>query len=175
VFSRAKRLIKFNESQFIQNPDGTQGTTQVFTDETVRDYVDASVETDRLEMVSVPTQTDLSMTSVLPPYSPQPTPTLQEILESAHPALLAIDGNSNIIELEADYANLSIALGKRCHVMEKQLAMLQSNALGSCEQRAEYRRLRVAVDKDVLQLPHPARFLPGVLLARSLPPRIWST
>ncbi len=104
-------------------------------EEIVRDYADAGVSTDQPETRSVPIQTELSMTSMLPPYSPNPPTTMEEILEAAHPDLLASDENPDIIELETEYANLSMALGKRCHVIEKQIAKKQSQSLKAGEWR----------------------------------------
>jgi hypothetical protein len=99
-----------------------------------QDYVDVSVATDVPQMVSVPTQTDVSMASVLPPYSPTPAPRADDILAAAHPIHSSSLEESALDEMdvEADYANMSLALGKRCVFLEQELAKKQSQTLRRC-------------------------------------------
>lgn len=108
-----------------------------FVEEIVREYIDAGVATDPEPaglpaMSSSAIQTDETHHGTLPPYSPRSDAEIaSEALAHAHPALEASEkvDLKRHGELALGYAEVTMAVGLRCTVLEEKLQVKQGEAM----------------------------------------------
>jgi hypothetical protein len=118
-----------------------------FVEEIVREYTDAGVATDpeipAITMASSAIQTDETHHGALPPYSPRSDAEIaNEALAHVHPALEVTEkvDLERHRELALDYADMTMAVGLRCTVLEEKLQVKQDQAMRG--DRGESRALR---------------------------------
>ena len=106
-------------------------------EEIVREYTDAGVATDPevpagTSMTSSAIQTDETHHGTLPPYSPRSDAEIaSEALAHAHPELEVTEkiDLQRHGELAVEYAEMTMAIGVRCTVLEEKLQAKQDEAM----------------------------------------------